>query len=124
MKKEFICIVCPVSCSLTVEEADGLLTVKGNQCKRGRNFGENEFRNPQRMLTTTMKIAGGTVKRLPVISTDEVPKEKLFELVRELYGMTLQSPVKRGDVVVKNIGNTGVDIIATRTIKNQKNCEE
>lgn len=117
MKKEFTCIVCPVSCNLVVEEGEGLLTVTGNQCKRGAKFGEDEYRQPKRMLTTTVKITGGNVSRLPVISQDEIPKEKLFELVGLLYKVTVKSPVKRGDVIVKNIGNTGIDILATRTIK-------
>jgi len=117
MKKEFTCIVCPVSCSLVVEENDGVLTVRNNQCRRGMRFGENEFRNPMRMLTTTVKITGSSIKRLPVISSDELPKDRLFELVNELYKLTVKSPVRRGGIVLKNIGNTGVDIIATRTIK-------
>lgn len=117
MKKEFTCIVCPVSCNLIVEEIDGMLTVKNNQCKRGLVFGENEFRNPKRMLTTTLKITGSSVKRLPVISLDEVPKDRLIELSKLLYKVTVKSPIYRGDIVAKNIGNTGVDIVATRTIK-------
>ncbi len=122
MKKEFTCIVCPVSCNLVVEDQEGHLTVSENQCKRGLIFGENEFRNPKRMLTTTVKITGSSVKRLPVISVDEVPKNRLIELAELLYKVTVKSPVHRGDIVAKNIGNTGVDVIATRTIK-QENKE-
>jgi CxxC motif-containing protein len=117
MRKEFTCIVCPVSCNLVVEDKEGQLTVHENQCKRGLVFGENEFRNPKRMLTTTVKITGSSVKRLPVISVDEVPKDRLIELAELLYKLTVNSPIYRGDIVAKNIGNTGVDVIATRTIK-------
>jgi len=119
MKKEFTCIVCPVSCNLLVEAIDGKIVVSDNQCKRGLIFGENEFKNPKRMLTTTVKITGSSVKRLPVISLDEVPKDRLIELAELLYKMTVKSPISRGDIVAKNIGNTGVDIIATRTIKQE-----
>lgn len=117
MKKKFTCIVCPVSCNLIVEELDDLLTVSGNQCNRGMKFGEDEFRNPKRMLTTTVKVTGSTVKRLPVISEAEVPKERLFELAELLYKVTIKSPIHRGDIIAKNIGDTGIDIIATRTIR-------
>jgi CxxC motif-containing protein len=118
MKKQFTCIVCPVSCNLEVEEKEGILKVNGNQCKRGLNFADREFRNPHRMLTTTVKVTGSSVRRVPVISSDEVPKERMFELVNMLYKISLKSPVQRGQIVAMNIGNTGVDIIATRTIKN------
>ena len=114
--KEFTCIVCPVSCHLKVEEKDGEITVSGNQCKRGLNFGLNEYSHPMRMLTTTLKTINGTVNRVPVISTGEVPKEQLKIIVNELYKVSVPCPIKRGDVIVSNINNTGVDIIATRTI--------
>ena len=117
MTKEFTCIVCPVSCSLKVESENNEILVTGNQCKRGMIFGQNEFTHPMRMLTTTVKIEGQNLHRLPVISTKEIPKEKLKDLVKELYKLTIKAPVKRGDVIVKNISNTGADIIATRTIQ-------
>ena len=120
MIKEFVCIVCPVSCNLKVEELSGEITVSGNQCKRGMNFGKNEFTNPMRMLTTTMKIVNGTVHRLPVISSGEVPKEKLKSFVKDLYKIEIHAPITRGDIIVENIGGTGVDIIATRTIDKEE----
>ena len=114
--KEFTCIVCPVSCNLKVEEKDGEITVTGNQCKRGLKFGINEYSHPMRMLTTTLKTVNGSINRVPVISTGEVPKDQLKSIVQELYKVIVTCPVKRGDIIVKNIRDTGVDIIATRTI--------
>jgi CxxC motif-containing protein len=114
--KEFTCIVCPVSCNLKVEEKDGEITVTGNQCKRGLNFGINEYSHPVRMLTTTLKTVNGSIRRVPVISTGEVPKDQLKSMVKELYKIEVPCPIKRGDIIIKNIHNTGVDIIATRTI--------
>lgn len=115
--KEFTCIVCPVSCVLNVQEEDGQVRVRGNQCNRGIVFGTNEYTNPKRMLTTTVKIEGANIKRLPVISSDELPKSRLMELTKQLYKVSVNSPVYRGDIIIKNIGDTGVDILATRTIK-------
>lgn len=117
MKREMTCIVCPVGCRLVVDEIDGEIVVKNNQCKRGIAFGQNEYTDPIRVLTTTVKITGGKVKRLPVISTGEVPKRMIFKLVGDLYKITVKSPVKRGDVIVKNINGLGVDIVAGRTIE-------
>lgn len=115
--KEFTCIVCPVSCILQVEEIDGKVVVEGNNCKRGEVFGTNEFVEPKRMITTTVKLNGSHLKRLPVISSDEIPKARLKELVGELYEIEVNIPVKRGDVIVKNIGETGVDVLASRTVE-------
>jgi len=115
--KKFTCIVCPISCNLQVDENNGEILVTGNQCKRGMKFGIAEYTSPVRMLTTTVKTKNGTIARLPVISSSEVPKKQLKSIVEELYKITVECPIKRGDIVVKNIGNTGVDIIATRTIQ-------
>lgn len=114
--KKFTCIVCPVSCHLKVENINGEITVTGNQCKRGTKFGKNEYSHPMRMLTTTLKTVNGSINRVPVISTGEVPKEQLKTIVKELYKLSVPCPITRGDIIVKNIHNTGVDIIATRTI--------
>jgi CxxC motif-containing protein len=120
MKKEFICIVCPNSCRLTVAGDGDSITVGGNECVRGEKHGIHEFRNPTRMLTTTVAIAGGTLPRLPVISREEVPKVMLNQCLELLYKMKLTAPLRCGDVVVKNICNTGVDVIASRSMNRKE----
>jgi CxxC motif-containing protein len=119
MKKEFTCIVCPMSCHLTVYKDGNDIVVEGNSCKRGKIFGENEFINPKRMLTTTVKITGSHLARLPVISNDEIPKSKIFECVNELYKITVEAPIKRGYIIMKDICGTGIDIVASRSIKKE-----
>lgn len=121
MKKEFICIVCPQSCRLQVEDNDGEIKVTGYSCKRGIEYGKNEFTVPQRMLTTTVAIEKGTHRRLSVISEKELPKEKLTGCIENLYSLKLTAPVKMGDVIVENICNTGVNIIASRSMKIKEN---
>lgn len=114
MKKEYTCIVCPRSCTLTVEEKDGICTVTGHSCKRGEEYGKNEYTNPKRMLTTTVKIKGSNLRILPVVSSDAVPKEKLLDCLDYLYGLEIEAPVKLHDVVLENILDTGVSILAAR----------
>jgi CxxC motif-containing protein len=116
MKNEFTCIVCPMSCVLTVEEQNGEITVLGNGCKRGKEFGENEFINPKRMVTTTVKVTGSHLNRLPVISTEELPLEHLFAYMEALYQVVLDAPVEKGQIIIANIGGSGVDIVASRSL--------
>jgi NADPH-dependent 2,4-dienoyl-CoA reductase/sulfur reductase-like enzyme/CxxC motif-containing protein len=115
-KKYFTCIVCPNSCRLAVWENAGI-HVEGYKCKRGKDYGENEFKNPTRMITTTVAVKNAALPRLPVISTSEVPKSKLKECLSQLYNFTVTAPITCGDVVVKNICGAGVDIIASRSMK-------
>jgi len=117
MKKEMICIVCPISCALTVTQIEEEILVEGNRCKRGKVFGEQEFINPLRMLTSTIAIKGARLPRLPVVSSGELPINRMKEFLQVLYGVRLQAPVKKGDIVVADILGTGVDILASRSMK-------
>lgn len=117
IKKEYTCIVCPNSCSLEVTNDQGKITVEGAGCKLGIDHGEKEYVNPERMLTTTVKITGGSHSRLPVISTVELPKDKIADCLEVLYKKILKAPIKAGQIVETNICGTGVDVVAARTMK-------
>lgn len=123
-EKQFVCIVCPSGCRLTVWEENGEVKVEGNGCKRGLAHGIGEYTNPMRMLTTTVAIRGGTQPRLPVISSGEIPKEKLSECLAALYGLRFDAPVKCGDVICENICGTGVDVVASRSMGRAASKEE
>jgi len=116
MSTEYICIVCPSSCRLSVTEVDGEIKVSGNECRRGEEHGIEEYREPMRMLTATIAICNGVLPRLPVISSKEIPKAKLGECLDLLYKMDVSAPVQCGDLIVKNICDTGVDVIASRSL--------
>ncbi len=117
MTKEYTCVVCPMSCRVTVTETpDGLVT-SGNTCKRGEKHAIAEHTRPMRMLTSTIRLDGGKLPRVPVISSSEVPKDKLAECLEYLYHVHVEAPVTSGQVIVENICSTGVDIVAARTMK-------
>ena len=113
---EYVCIVCPNSCRLKVEEVDGEIQVTGNECKRGIAHGIHEHTNPERMITTTIAVRGGTLPRIPVISSAEVPKSVLKDCLARLYSLEVEAPVTCEQVIEKNICGTGVDVIASRSM--------
>lgn len=116
--KNFTCIVCPNSCLISVEEKDGQLVISGNQCKRGEEFAKNEYTHPMRMFTSTMKIRNAKLPRIAVISSKEIPKEKIKEVQKEMSNVELTAPVKLGEVLIHDVCGTGADIVASRTLKN------
>ena len=120
MNKECICIVCPNSCRLVISEAGGKLTVSGNECKRGEEHGIQEYRQPLRMLTTTVMISDGLLPRLPVISTAEIPRTKINECLALLYKTKTTAPLRRGDIIIKNICDTGLDVVASRSMNRKE----
>ncbi len=111
--KEFICIECPKGCHLKVDDE---LNVTGNTCPRGLKYAINEITCPKRVITSTVVIKSKLVSRLPVMSENELPKEKMFDVVNEIAKIRLEAPVKCRDVIIENVCGTGVNIIATRTI--------
>lgn len=114
-KRDLICVSCPIGCAVTVELDDNgqVLSVTGNTCKRGDSYARQECTHPERMLTSTVKVEGGRMPVVPVKSAKPIPKELLFDCMTEINKVALAAPVKIGDVVLENILNTGVNIVAT-----------
>ena len=118
MRKELICINCPQGCNLDVEFNDEkIIAVNGNECKRGLTYAEEEIFHPVRMVTTTVAVTDGLINLLPVKTNRPVDKSLTSNIVKEISKIKIEAPVGSGNIIIKNILNTGVDIIATRTIK-------
>ena len=116
-RKELICIGCPLGCNLTVEMDGGqVLSVNGNTCKRGDDYARKELTDPRRIVTSTVPVAGGNLPVVSVKTASDIPKGKIRECLWVLKGVTLTAPVQIGDVIVENVADTGVDVIATKSI--------
>ena len=63
---------------------------------------------------TPIEIKNALDKRCPVKTEKSIPKELNFKLMDELKNIELIAPVKRGDIVIKNVFNTGVDVVVTK----------
>ena len=75
MKRELICIGCPMGCHLTAEIENGVVTrVTGNTCRRGEDYAKKECVAPMRTVTGTVALRGGRLPVLPVRTNGEVPK--------------------------------------------------
>lgn len=113
MTKEIICIVCPRGCKLNVEKMDNEIKVTGNTCKRGEEFAKEEVTDPKRTLTTTLKTTSFEMPTISVRSSSPVSRRLFFDIQKTLKNIKVDLPIKRGDIIVENILNTGCNIIAT-----------
>ena len=109
---DMICIVCPKGCRIAAEPGDPP-AISGNGCKRGYRFALDELTDPRRTVCTTVKTAFPEVPVLPVKVSREIPKGRVFDVMRELAGVTVTRPLGMGDVVVENVLGLGADIVAT-----------
>ncbi len=113
------CTTCPSECELKVKvQGDKLLNVEGNTCKRGVTFAEKEITTPERTLTTTIRVKiNGLSSLLPVKTSEPIPKKNIMAAMKEIRESEINKPCQMGEVLIKNICNTGVDVKACRSIK-------
>ena len=116
MKKELVCIACPIGCHLEIYPNENY-RVEGAQCKRGIAYGKKELINPTRIITSTVAIKEGIYDRVPVITKGEVPKDIIFKVMDEINRVIVTAPIKCGEVIIKNVFNTGVDVVASRSMR-------
>ena len=111
-KRKLTCIGCPMGCQVEVElDGSEVQTVTGNHCKRGDAYARKEVTNPTRIVTTTVRLAGGGV--VAVKTKEDIPKEKIMDCVRQLKALEIKGPVKIGQVILENAAESGVPVIAT-----------
>lgn len=114
----YTCINCPLSCPLELTEEDGeVLEVRGADCKVGDKYAREEFENPRRTVSTTVRVQGGVLPLLPVVSAAPIPKALVRDAVRMLSGLTVNAPVADGQVIYPDIMGTGVDVVASRRLE-------
>jgi len=122
--RNMTCIVCPIGCSLEINENAGKdLSVSGNQCPRGAAYAVEEIRAPKRVVTATCSIEessiapnySGVVSRVPVKTASACLREKIPAILNEIYKTKVTLPVKMGDVIISKWDGE-IDVVATRTI--------
>ena len=117
-KKEITCIVCPIGCKILVK-TDGTKCeiLDGNKCKQGIEYARSEALDPRRVLTSSVLVLDGRWPLVSIKSTEPVPKDKVFQVLDEIKKAKVKPPVNLGQIIIKNVSNTGIDIIATKSIK-------
>jgi CxxC motif-containing protein len=117
-KMNIICTSCPVGCRLTVfEDKDGNIEVEGNVCKRGKNYAIDEFSDPKRIVTSSVRVFGGQYDMVSVKTDKPIKKELVLETLTVLKKAKVTAPIDVGGVIASNILGTDVSIVATRKVK-------
>ena len=83
---------------VTFAEDGKIAGIEGNSCKRGITYAEDECTHPKRTVTSTVRCASGEV--VSVKTENTVPKELIFEVMKEINSVTAGEGLKIGDVVI------------------------
>lgn len=117
--KTVTCIGCPMGCEVTVSfDANGeIAEVAGNTCKRGDDYARNEVTHPMRIVTSIVRINNGVDPMLSVKTSIDIPKDKIFDCMKEINAITAEVPVKTGDILLEHVCGTEANIVATKDIE-------
>ncbi|MDD2220606.1 MAG: DUF1667 domain-containing protein [Clostridia bacterium] len=109
--KTIVCVICPLSCQITVTIKNGEPVLLGKFCPRGERYVKSEVFNPVRVLTTTIKSRDG--RRVAVRTDGAIPKELMLEVLKAVKKIPLPQTVERGQVLAENLCGLGVNLIVT-----------
>lgn len=116
-KRTLTCIGCPLGCAVTVELDNGeIINVTGNTCKRGDDYVRKEVTHPMRVVTSTVRVTGGELPVVSVKTGQDIPKEKIMDVMNSLADISVPAPVHIGDIILENAPQTGVNIVATKDV--------
>lgn len=114
------CIGCPLGCQIEVlmDDEKNIRLVTGNNCSRGDKYARKEVTSPTRIVTSSVRVYGSknNERMVPLKTASDIPKGKMMEVIRALRGVSVPCPVKIGDVLMRDIAGTGVDVIATKNV--------
>ena len=118
--EEIICVGCPKGCRMKVEaRGDKIENIEGFSCEEGISYAREEFKNPTRILPTTVRVAEGEFPLVSVKTEKPILRDKLLPAMDVIAEVEVKAPVDIGDIVISDILGTGVDVVATRRIKRQ-----
>ncbi|ADL42846.1 protein of unknown function DUF1667 [Caldicellulosiruptor obsidiansis OB47] len=123
-KNKVTCILCPRGCTIERNVQGEKIELNGFGCKKGLEWAKEEFTNPKRILTTTVHVKDGEVEFVPVRTKIPIPKDKIFEAILILKNIEISAPVEIESVIMKNILDTGADVIATRRVSKKNSSDD
>ena len=117
MREVFTCIICPNGCEIEVDlDKDKITRIEGASCKKGKEYVNQELRDPRRNIASSVKVIGGEAELVSVRLNRSIPKDKIFDVMGEIKTIEVNAPIKIGDVIEANILNLNADLIATKNI--------
>ncbi len=116
MPEKLICILCPNGCQITYKKNENDLEImEHGLCPKGDGFVKNEVFHPVRTICTSVRVLNGDLPLVSVRTDREIPKDKIFELMKLIKSLRIEAPVKINDIIYENALGL-CNIKATKTI--------
>ena len=88
----------------------------GHRCPKGENYVKQEFSAPVRSISSTVLVEGGELPLTSVRLTKPIPRERIFDAMREIRKVKVKAPVSIGTVVIKGILGYDSGVIVTKNV--------
>lgn len=115
---EMICIQCPIGCKIkvTLDDDNKVQDISGFTCKSGKEYALSELTDPQRVITTSIKVIDGKSELVSVKTSKPVSKKLINAIMDIVKNSSIHAPIELNQVIIANVANSGADIIATRKV--------
>jgi len=118
--KEVIFGECSKKSDVNVNIYNDNLKINNHLCNKKDNLTKLNIDSKCDIFTTVVRIKGSDCNVVPVKSSRPLNKSLWLECSKVLSRIHVGAPIKLGDIICKNILNTGVDIICTKSIDKRK----
>lgn len=120
MKQTIICTVCPNGCEVQADyTCPEDISLSGYGCGRGKTYAYHECFDPRRTFTSSVRISGAGRRMLPVRSSAPVPKVSLMDCAAQAHAITVETPIRREQILAENFCGTGADLVAAMTLERE-----
>ena len=83
---------------------------------RGKIYAINELTHPTRTITSSIRVTNRPYTLVSVKTDKPIPKDKMFDVMKEIDKLTIEAPTVIGQVVKANILGLDSNIIITKNI--------
>ena len=109
--------MCPVGCRISVTIRDGTPeSTMGYGCQRGEDYVRQEVQQPRRVVISVVRCYNGDIPTVSVKTSSPVPKDTIRDVMATMCTVQVTAPIEVGDILVSNICNLGVNVVATRGV--------
>lgn len=112
------CPKCEKACSLQIDyQGSTLFSVVGHKCHQGVVFAETLLGPALKTVSASVLVNGGAYPMVAVRTSKGVTSEQALKIIQEAGRLKVDAPVRMGQVLCRNVAQTGVDLIAARAVE-------
>lgn len=101
---------------ISIDRCDNDIVIEGSECDKGVEHSKAAISDSSDIFTTIVRIKGADYNVVPVKSTKPIDKSLWIECSKALSRLYVGAPIGIGDIICKNLLNTGVDIVCTKNV--------